>query len=280
MNQGYIQQVLDYVEEHICETMTAKAIAEYVGFSKYYFHRIFYVYTGMQLMEYVRRRKMEHAMVDIANNQPVLQVALKYGYGSDRAFARAFKAQYGMAPSHYRNRDVDLPRKLQIGVIGGIRMLEYLSGVDTLDLDQLHVLSMVVVSSNPEEEVIALMSDKIKEHGIEFIAEYGMDVPVSEKLRKAGKRGYEFWLVLTKEDHEAFSDPDVEKKVIPASRYARLQITDPFVAAFERIPNGWKKLISVVEEEFTYSKVRGVHCLEKVTTVDGVTYMDVLAPID
>lgn len=54
---------------------------------------------GMALSDYIRRRRMSLAALDLAAGDKVIDVALRYGYESPTSFARAFRDVHGVAPS-------------------------------------------------------------------------------------------------------------------------------------------------------------------------------------
>lgn len=55
------------------------------------FARTFALMTGMPLSEYVRRRRLSMAALDLSRRgEKVIDVALRYGYASPTAFQRAF----------------------------------------------------------------------------------------------------------------------------------------------------------------------------------------------
>jgi AraC family transcriptional regulator len=65
--------------------------------------------TGVSVGEYVRRRRLTLAAQELAVQQArVLDVALKYGYESPEAFAKAFRKAHGIAPSAAREQDARL----------------------------------------------------------------------------------------------------------------------------------------------------------------------------
>jgi len=59
---------------------------------------------GETLGDYLRRRRLEVAALRLLTGPktPVLQIALSVGFGSSEAFARAFKARFGVSPSAWR----------------------------------------------------------------------------------------------------------------------------------------------------------------------------------
>ena len=64
--------------------------------------------TDLPLSEYIRRRRMTKAALDIRSGEKVIDVALKYGYNSPTAFNRAFRSVHGIAPSEAKREGVSL----------------------------------------------------------------------------------------------------------------------------------------------------------------------------
>lgn len=92
-------QAMIYMEEHIMEEIDYKQTARIACCSVYHFQRMFTYMAGMTLSEYIRRRRMSLAAVDLQNGGKVVDLALKYGYASPTAFNRAFQSVHGVAPS-------------------------------------------------------------------------------------------------------------------------------------------------------------------------------------
>lgn len=91
---------MDYIEQHITDTLNIEDIAKIAGCSTYHFQRMFAYMTSIPLSEYIRRRRMSLAVTDLKNNDmKIIDVALKYDYTSPTAFNRAFQSVHGIAPS-------------------------------------------------------------------------------------------------------------------------------------------------------------------------------------
>lgn len=94
-----MNQVADYIEAHLTDDIDYGELASIVCCSVYQFGRIFVYVIGTPLSEYVRRRRLSQAALELQNgNQKVIDVALRYGYHSPDAFTRAFSAMHGVTP--------------------------------------------------------------------------------------------------------------------------------------------------------------------------------------
>ena len=56
-----LNQVIDYIEEHLTENLTLEKISEYAGVSDYHFRKIFFYLSGLTLSEYIKNRKLSEA---------------------------------------------------------------------------------------------------------------------------------------------------------------------------------------------------------------------------
>lgn len=91
---------INYMEENIKGTIDLEEISKIACCSTYHFQRMFAYIADMPLSEYIRRRKMSLAAVDLqCGNEKVINISLKYGYDSPTAFNRAFKSVHGISPS-------------------------------------------------------------------------------------------------------------------------------------------------------------------------------------
>lgn len=93
---------IGYIEEHLTEEIDCGALARLACCSAYHYQRMFAYMAGVPLSEYIRRRRMSLAAVDLQAGERVVDTALKYGYQSPTAFNRAFQAVHGLPPSVVR----------------------------------------------------------------------------------------------------------------------------------------------------------------------------------
>jgi len=97
-----LNQVMDYIEEHLTEELSLEQIAKFVGVSDYHFRKVFYYLAGMSLSEYIKNRRLSEASKDLMQGVGVTEVAYHYGYQSLDGFTRAFKKWSGMVPSEVK----------------------------------------------------------------------------------------------------------------------------------------------------------------------------------
>lgn len=116
-----------YMEEHLTEEIDYERLAKIACCSVYHFQRMFTYMAGVPLSEYIRRRRMSLAAVELQSGDgKIIDIALKYGYTSPTAFNRAFQSIQGIAPSAARKEGVSIksypPISFQIMVKGAVEM--------------------------------------------------------------------------------------------------------------------------------------------------------------
>ncbi len=94
-----INRCLQYIEENLKEPLSLTIIAEHEGYSAYHFSRLFHEKMQCTVMEYVRKRRLYRAAEEVFMGKKIIDVAYEYGWESPNSFARAFRKEYGFAPS-------------------------------------------------------------------------------------------------------------------------------------------------------------------------------------
>ncbi len=104
-----LNQSMVYIEEHLTGEIDYKRLGQIACCSAYHYQRMFTYMAGVTLAEYIRRRKMSLAAVDLqGKNEKIIDIAEKYGYSSPTAFNRAFQSIHGIAPSAVKSDGVSV----------------------------------------------------------------------------------------------------------------------------------------------------------------------------
>jgi len=107
--QNYYERIDDvkqYICEHIDEPLNREVLAAVAGFSVPHFHRIFTSFAGDNISSYVRRMRMQRAGRKLRMGAvDITEVALAAGYDTHAAFGKAFKQHFGLSPSKFRQLD-------------------------------------------------------------------------------------------------------------------------------------------------------------------------------
>ena len=105
------KRILSYIEENLEKDLTLEKLADSLNYSKFYMARVFKEDTGITLCKYVQCRRLEKAARKLAETkQPIVQIALETGYGSQQAFTRVFHREYRCTPQEYRRIGRFVPR--------------------------------------------------------------------------------------------------------------------------------------------------------------------------
>lgn len=111
---GALNRVVERLETHLAEEIDVTALASEVGTTEYHLRRMFSSLAGMPLSEYVRRRRMTLAAADLLGADELLEIAVRWGYGSTEAFSRAFRSVHHVSPMDVRRHGGPLRTQPQI----------------------------------------------------------------------------------------------------------------------------------------------------------------------
>jgi response regulator containing cheY-like receiver domain and araC-type DNA-binding domain len=100
-----INDIKQYVLEHISEDISQSNIADIYGISTSYLSTMFKQESGQNFIKYVISVKMGHAMDLLAETDiKIKDIANEIGYYNDRSFYNTFKKYVGYTPSEYRTK--------------------------------------------------------------------------------------------------------------------------------------------------------------------------------
>ena len=147
-----MNRAVEYIETNLTNKIGYEKVANEIGYSIHHFQRMFSFITDISMAEYVRRRRMTMAAFELQNSSmKVIDIALKYGYESPEAFARAFQNLHGITPTVARNKGIGLkayPRiSFQIS-IKGVSEMKY--RIETRKDFQVYGIERIFDISNDE----------------------------------------------------------------------------------------------------------------------------------
>lgn len=98
-----IESVLDYIEEHLDDTLTLEELSMHFNVSKFYFHRIFTAVMGESLNQYCLSRRMNAAVRLLSESKLSLtDIAYDLNFSSQSVFTRSFKNWFDISPIQVR----------------------------------------------------------------------------------------------------------------------------------------------------------------------------------
>lgn len=101
--------VIDYIENHITDNIDLNYLSSLACCSVFNFQRMFNFIAEISIAEYIRKRRLTLAGIDLQKNKmKVIDAAIKYCYDSPVSFTRAFQAFHGIKPSEAKKTDTSL----------------------------------------------------------------------------------------------------------------------------------------------------------------------------
>lgn len=96
-------KVINYIEDHLTDTIDMKEIERLSQMSEFNFQKIFSVLSGISLGEYIRKRRLSKSFYDLKETDTkIIDIAFKYGYQSSESYSRAFQQLFQISPSNAR----------------------------------------------------------------------------------------------------------------------------------------------------------------------------------
>ena len=116
-----------YIEDNLTNEIDFKMVARIAQCSEYHFKRMFSFLAGIPLSEYIRRRRLSLAALELNSSDiKIIDAAMKYGYNSPDSFSRAFQNLHGITPSEARTNGQSLKAyplmTFQLSIRGGNEM--------------------------------------------------------------------------------------------------------------------------------------------------------------
>ncbi|SNX66495.1 AraC family transcriptional regulator [Streptomyces sp. TLI_55] len=153
-----LNQAMEHIECRLDQDIEVAELARVAATSEYHLRRMFSALAGMPLSEYIRRRRLTLAGADVlAGRATLLEIAVRYGYGSGEAFARAFRAMHGVGPGEARRTGAALssqPRMAFRLIVEGSSSMRY-RVVDKADFSVVGLKKRVpLVHVGPNQAII------------------------------------------------------------------------------------------------------------------------------
>ncbi len=96
-----IKTGINYIEQNLKTDITADELAAMAGYSTFHYYRLFSSAVGMPIASYILKRRLDHALGEIAVGRKAVDVVLEYGFDTYAGFYKAFIRMYGCSPKKY-----------------------------------------------------------------------------------------------------------------------------------------------------------------------------------
>jgi len=98
-----IGTAISFIEQNIAAQLQIKCLAESAFLSETQFKKLFKQQTGMTVMKYVTKLRMEKAQALLTHTDYPLQIiGEKVGYKEPSAFSRKFSQYFGLSPTKFK----------------------------------------------------------------------------------------------------------------------------------------------------------------------------------
>lgn len=98
-SDSQIEELLRYINHNLTEDLSIETLARKYYLSKYHMMRKFKDETGYTIHNYIINKRLLLARTKISEGTPILKAAQLSGFSDYTTFSRAYKKQFGTAPS-------------------------------------------------------------------------------------------------------------------------------------------------------------------------------------
>ncbi|MFT4146469.1 MAG: helix-turn-helix domain-containing protein [Mobilitalea sp.] len=169
-----VQRMQDYIREHaLDEVLDLTKMYLHIGYSGRHANRIFKELLNKTPEEYVKAIRLSNSAENLleAIDKSVLEIALETNYDSHEGYSKAFKSQFGIAPSTYRRKPIAIPLFIQYPVRS---YYTYMYKKEDRKMNNNALLCMVTAVSRPKRKLMLLRSTKGHDYW-SFCEEMGCD---------------------------------------------------------------------------------------------------------
>lgn len=235
---------MEYIEAHLLEDLHMPAIAKAAGASESEIQKTFYALTGISIVEYVRRRRLSLAGLELLKGEKtVLEIALEHGYTSPDSFTRAFRQMHGTTPSAVKKGGCLLKsygRITFVLTIKGVNAMNY----RILKKEEMHIIGFkkwFSTENDSQLQEIPKMWDSVTEEMKEKITALSNNDGVIGLCGDMYDGGFDYWIGCMSDQA---CPEDLKELTIPASSWAVFEV----IGSMRPLPNAmqdiWKRIYS------------------------------------
>lgn len=187
--QSALTKTVSYVENHLCDYFSLDDLNAVNGFSRCHFSRLFQLFTGYTISEYIRGRRLTEAAKSLVEtDEKIMSIALQYQFSSQDAFTRAFTKAFGIPPARFRRQG---QRKVLINPLDVSKIIWMQGGMEVkpeiVELTHLRVCGLTYKGKNQHGEIPELWQKfipRMKEikNPVSNMKSYGICEPLEESV--------------------------------------------------------------------------------------------------
>ncbi|MFG2828195.1 GyrI-like domain-containing protein [Streptomyces sp. NPDC048434] len=268
-----LNRAMEHIESRLDQPIDVVELAHIAVTSEYHLRRLFSALAGLPLSEYIRRRRLTVAGAEVlAGERTLLDVAMRYGYSSGEAFARAFRAVHGVGPGEARRTGAALhsqPRMSFRLIVEGNSSMRY----RIVDKDEFRVVGKKARVPLVHEGTNPAIAEFVRGIGPETLGritalsdqEPTGIVAVSDNLDPSRAEGTEldyYHGVVTRAD----APGDMDVLAVPAGTWAVFENSGPFPRALQYL---WRDVFTQWFPSNPYQSRPGPEILQVSLSQDG-----------
>lgn len=261
-----MNEALRYIEENLADVINMKEVARLAFCSEYHFKRMFSFLAGITLSEYIRRRRLTLAALELINSDvKIIDIAIKYGYSSPDSFTRAFQSMHGITPSEARTNGQALKSypsmTFQLTIKGGIEM-----NYRIVEKDAFHIVGIkkrVPIVFNGVNPEIAAMWQSLNSEMISLLKSLSNVEPLglisasvnfsAERMEEKGELDHYIGVATTRACPDNLTNLEV-----PASTWGVFEAVGPFPTTLQNV---WGRIYSEWLPSSNYEVAQGPEIL-------------------
>lgn len=154
----YIKRIniaMDFIEKNLDKELSLALLSKKAFYSSFHFHRIFSAIVGETINTFINRKRIERisAILLVGTNEPLNELAFRYGFTNGSSFSRAFKKFHGISPTEFKTRG-----NAQLSKIGiaSITLEKYICSINNIQ-NWLNMNAQIEVKELPEIKMAGIM---------------------------------------------------------------------------------------------------------------------------
>lgn len=94
--------IISYIKDHITEDVTLAQISQEVGYTVPYLSKLFKQFTGITIMDYVNKLRLEQAIYLMrTTNKKLIDISFEAGFPNPKSFRKCLKDEFQVTPQDY-----------------------------------------------------------------------------------------------------------------------------------------------------------------------------------
>lgn len=207
-----LKELFQFIEENLQSRLTLDSLSKKSGLNAFQLIRLFDQVVGLTPMAYVRARKLARSMPQVLRGDPILTIALDWGFQYEQSYIRAFQSEYGVTPARFR-------RNTGAVTLTGVPNLDRFTlsasgmiGEPVLRVKSAHVICGALKRYSYQQNLLlgTPLLDGITQSGLPAFSAASRESPRS--------RFEHLYLILT-----GANDPGAEQWTYPAGQWAHFE---------------------------------------------------------